>query len=93
MRDGTAQGAGGNAQGVRQGFFLVFTGLGAQCFVVALSRWHSHRFSACGQDRLMQDILDRGLGSEDRKTLRKLASVGGMAAISHVFADSSGGLA
>ena len=24
----------------------------------------------------MQDILDRGLGSEDRKTLRKLASVG-----------------
>ena len=41
----------------------------------------------------MQDILDRGLGSEDRKTLRKLASVGGMAAISHVFADSSGGLA
>ena len=30
-----------------------------------------------GQDRLMQDILDRGLGSEDRKTLRKLASVGG----------------
>ena len=28
------------------------------------------------QDRLMQDILDRGLGSEDRKTLRKLASVG-----------------
>ena len=27
----------------------------------------------------MQDILDRGLGSEDRKTLRKLASVGGLA--------------
>eukprot|EP00933_Yihiella_yeosuensis_P061280 TRINITY_DN64085_c0_g1_i1.p1 TRINITY_DN64085_c0_g1~~TRINITY_DN64085_c0_g1_i1.p1 ORF type:complete len:422 (-),score=88.11 TRINITY_DN64085_c0_g1_i1:92-1357(-) len=28
------------------------------------------------EDRLMQDILDRGLGSEDRKTLRKLASGG-----------------
>ena len=33
------------------------------------------------QDRLMQDILDRGLGSEDRKTLRKLASVGAPAGI------------
>ena len=33
----------------------------------------------------MQDILDRGLGSEDRKTLRKLASVGGLAGFRWVY--------
>lgn len=33
----------------------------------------------------MQDILDRGLGSEDRKTLRKLASVGASASRSQLF--------
>lgn len=50
---------------------------------VALERWRELRLRAEllrpmleHEDRLMQDILDRGLGSEDRKTLRKLASVG-----------------
>eukprot|EP00913_Durusdinium_trenchii_P010776 g10109.t1 len=50
---------------------------------VALERWQELRLRAEvlrpmleHEDRLMQDILDRGLGSEDRKTLRKLASVG-----------------
>ncbi|CAJ1438419.1 unnamed protein product [Effrenium voratum] len=49
----------------------------------ALERWRELRMRAEvlrpmleHEDRLMQDILDRGLGSEDRKTLRKLASVG-----------------
>jgi len=49
----------------------------------ALERWRGLRLRVESlrpmlehEDRLMQDILDRGLGSEDRKTLRKLASVG-----------------
>mmetsp|Transcript_45851 Transcript_45851/g.107183 ORF Transcript_45851/g.107183 Transcript_45851/m.107183 type:complete len:420 (+) Transcript_45851:47-1306(+) len=49
----------------------------------ALERWRELRLRVEvlrpmleHEDRLMQDILDRGLGSEDRKTLRKLASVG-----------------
>ena len=35
----------------------------------------------------MRDILDRGLGSEDRKTLRKLASVGPLLCIRAIRAD------
>lgn len=47
----------------------------------ALERWGNVRCRVDAlrpalehEDRLMQDILDRGLGTEDRKTLRKLAS-------------------
>lgn len=49
----------------------------------ALDRWRGLRLKVEAlrpmlehEDQLMQEILDRGLGSEDRKTLRKLASVG-----------------
>jgi len=50
---------------------------------LALERWaqlrprmEALRPSLHREDKLMQQILDRGLGGEDRKTLRKLASGG-----------------
>lgn len=58
--------------------------LQASAVSAALERWarlrprvETLRPTLEQEDRLMQEILDRGLGSEDRKTLRKLASGGG----------------
>ncbi|CAE7251063.1 NaCP60E [Symbiodinium sp. CCMP2592] len=63
----------------------------------ALERWRELRLRVEvlrpmleHEDRLMQDILDRGLGSEDRKTLRKLASVGAQPGICPTRVDLFG---